>query len=193
MMFLKEVFMPKRPASQKKIPIELWVALIGLVGVLITALLGSPILLDLLHRASASATSPAQVQVSATQKIDTPAAVSPDCVPSNLSELPTDATAIIEPLEGSLSQAPFETLRYEYQTGLRLASGMTVDFKKMRSFELSNPGFTTDFAADIEIVFLDCTIHKDRIQSGSDSLLTAETKMGQVELHILKVKRVDFK
>ena len=184
--------MPKRPSSRKKIPIELWVALIGLVGVTITALLGSPILLDLLHRASASATSPAQVQVSATQKIDTPAAVSPDCVPSNLSELPTDATAIIEPLEGSISQAPFDTLRYEYQTGLRLASGMTVDFKKMRSFELSNPGFTTDFAADIVIVFLDCTIHKDRIQSESGSFLTAETKIGQLELHILNVRRVDF-
>jgi len=192
MMFLSEVTMPRQPSSKKKIPTELWVALIGLAGVIITALLGSPILLEMLKRAPSPHAPAAQVQPPATQDVNAPVATPADCVPSGLSELPATAFATIRPLEGAISQVKMSTLRYEYQTGLLLASGITVDFKKMRSFELSNPGFTTDFAADIAIVFLDCATHLDRIQSQSGSFLTAETQVGQMELHILDVKRVDF-
>jgi len=116
-----------------------------------------------------------------------------DCIPSDLSELPPQSIAIIESLEsGEKSQVAFSTLRYEHGSRLTLASGIAIDFKKMKSFELSNPGFTTDFAADIVITFLDCTTYSDRIQSWSHSLLTGETELGPLSLHILKVKRVDF-
>ncbi len=77
-------------------------------------------------------------------------------------------------------------------SSLRLASGITIDFKRMKSFELSNPDFTRTFAADIVITFLDCKTHTDKIQSKSDSYLTADTELGPLELYILKVKRVDF-
>jgi hypothetical protein len=115
-----------------------------------------------------------------------------DCTPSDLSELPPQSIAIIEPLDGAKSQVALDTLRYEDISGLSLASGITIDFKRMKSFELSNPGFATDFAADIVITFLDCKIHRDRIQSESGSFLTAETEFGPLELYILNVKRVDF-
>jgi hypothetical protein len=95
-------------------------------------------------------------------------------------------------LDGAESQVALDTLRYKYISGLNLASGITIDFKRMQSFELSNPGFVTDFAADVVITFLDCKIHRDRIQSESGSFLTGETEIGPLELHILKVKRVDF-
>jgi hypothetical protein len=114
------------------------------------------------------------------------------CTPSDLSELPPQSIAIIEPLDGAKSQVALDTLRYEDISGLSLASGITIDFKRMKSFELSNPGFATDFAADIVITFLDCKIHRDRIQSESGSFLTAETEFGPLELYILNVKRVDF-
>ena len=42
------------------------------------------------------------------------------------------------------------------------------------------------------ITFLDCTTHQDMIQSESGSFLTANTEFGPLELHIVKVKRVDF-
>ena len=120
--------------------------------------------------------------------------VTPGCKPSTYSELPPQSIAIIEPLEseGGKSRAPYSTLRYEHRTGLRLASGITIDFKQMKSFELFNPGFTTDFAADVTITFLNCETRADRIQSESGSYLTAETEFGPLKLHILKVKRVDF-
>lgn len=123
---------------------------------------------------------------------DVSTAASPGCTPSPHSELPPQAIAIIEPLDGAKAQAPLSTLRYEHQSGLNLASGITIDFKQMKSFELSNPGFTTDFAADVVITFLDCKTYSDRIQSESGSFLTGETESGRLELHILKVERVDF-
>jgi hypothetical protein len=62
----------------------------------------------------------------------------------------------------------------------------------MKSFELSNPDFINHFTADVLITFLDCTTQQDVIQSESGSFLTANTQFGPLELHILKVKRVDF-
>jgi hypothetical protein len=116
------------------------------------------------------------------------------CKPLPYSELPPQSIAIIESLEseGAKSRAPYSTLRYEHMTGLRLASGITIDFKQMKSFELYNPGFTTDFAADVTITLLNCETRVDRIQSESGSYLTAETEFGPLKLQILKVKRVDF-
>jgi hypothetical protein len=123
----------------------------------------------------------------------TPTPTFADCEPSDLSELLPQSIAVIESLEsGAKSQAAFSTLRYEYASGLKLASGITIDFRRMKRFELSNPDFTRDFAADVKITFLDCTTHRDRIQSQSGSYLAAETEFGPLQLHILKVKRVDF-
>ena len=128
----------------------------------------------------------------ATQPVLTSTSTSVDCTPSNLSEMPPQTIAFIESLEGIESRAPLSTLRYEHQSGLRLASGITVDFNQMQRFTLSNPSFTGHFGADVEITRLDCRLVRDRIRSESGSFLTAETEIGPLELHILKVKRVNF-
>jgi hypothetical protein len=197
--------MPKR----KKISTEVWVALIGLIGVIIAAVLGSPILIAILQstptppieQTQASALTPQSTfvstsvtQATVTSGIATAGAIaaSPDCIPSDLKEVPAQATAIIEPLEGTKSQVPFNTLRYENRSSLRLSSGITIDFKQVKSFELSNPDFINHFTTDVVITFLDCTTHQDVIQSESGSFLTANTQFEPLELHILKVKRVDF-
>jgi len=197
--------MPKR----KKISTEVWVALIGLIGVIIAAVLGSPILIAILQstptppieQTQASALTPQSTfvstsvtQATVTSGIATAGAIaaSPDCIPSDLKEVPAQATAIIKPLEGTKSQVPFNTLRYENRSSLRLSSGITIDFKQVKSFELSNPDFINHFTADVVITLLDCTTHQDVIQSESGSFLTANTQFEPLELHILKVKRVDF-
>ena len=114
------------------------------------------------------------------------------CTPSTYSELPSHAIAIIEPDAGAKSQVPFNTLEYEKRSGLTLASGMMVDFKRMKSFQLSNKDFINHFTADVVITFLDCKTHQDVIRSESGSFLEGETEFGHLELHILDVKRVDF-
>jgi hypothetical protein len=183
--------MPKR----KKIPTEVWIALIGLIGVIISAVLGSPILLAILQSTptpsnlqTQAPTLPPQstfvstsvTQATVTSSIATEGAIaaSPDCIPSDLKALPEQATSITEPLEGAKSQAPFYTLRYYYRDGLRLSSGITIDFEQMKSFEPSNPDFINHFTADVLITFLDCTTHQDVIQSESGSFLTADTEFG---------------
>jgi hypothetical protein len=122
-----------------------------------------------------------------------PLKVSPDCTPANLSELPPHSAAIIEPLEGAKSQVALDTLRYEYRSGLRLASGNFIEFKQMKGFELTNPDFTEHFTAQVVITLLDCKTHEGLIQSESGSFLTGETEFGRLEIHILKVKRVEFR
>jgi len=138
-------------------------------------------------------TSVSQAIVTSGITIEGAIAASPDnCIPSDLKALPAHATAIIEPLEGAKSQAPFDTLRYQYQDGLTLSSGITIDFEQMKSFELSNHDFIDSFTADVLITFLDCTTHRDVIQTESGSFLTADTDLGPLQLHFLKIKRVDF-
>jgi hypothetical protein len=116
------------------------------------------------------------------------------CASARYSELPPDSTATIETIEPASvkTQVPYNTLRYEHMSSLRLASGILIDFKRMRSFELTNPDFLDHFTADVSITFLDCTTHEDVIHSRSSSNLTAETEYGPFSLHILDVKRVDF-
>jgi len=114
------------------------------------------------------------------------------CTPAPIAELPPQSIAIVEPLEGTKPRVAVSTLRYEYLTGLNLASGIFVAFKDMMSFELLNPNFYESFDADVIITFLDCRIHNDKIKSESGSYLTGETEIGEMKLHILDVKRVDF-
>jgi hypothetical protein len=118
-------------------------------------------------------------------------AISIVCTPTSVSELSPQSIAIIEPLKGMQTHVPLETLRYKNLTGLNLASGIFVEFNRMRSFELLNPS-SEYFDADVSITFLDCRIHNDVIKSESGSFLTGDTEFGSLNLHILEVKRVEF-
>ena len=136
---------------------------------------------------------PEPVPTSTNVTTEPPGTIAGDgCIPSDLSELPAQTVAVIVPLEGATRQAPLSTLSYEHQSGLRLASGVTVDFNQMQGFTLSNPSFTEDFGVDVVITRLDCSLVDGRIQSESGSDLRAETEIGLLELHILKVKQVSF-
>jgi hypothetical protein len=133
-----------------------------------------------------------KIVVSTPDSTRTSAPASSVCKPSPYSELPSHSIAIIEPDAGAKSQVPFNTLEYEKRSGLTLASGMVVDFRRMKSFQLSNKDFINHFTADVVITFLDCKTHQDVIRSESGSFLEGETEFGHLELHILDVKRVDF-
>jgi hypothetical protein len=206
--------MAKRSTTKKKVPTEVWVALIGLVGVIIAAILSSPLLIALVSSTSNPTAMPTQAlspgpgdtptpttghtstpstpSAETTTITDVPLATPLGCTPSGLSELPPQSVAIIESDEGIKSRVPLSTLEYERMPGLRLASGTSIDFRRMRSFELSNKDFLNHFTADVVITFLDCKTHQDVIESESGSFLSGETEIGKMELHILKVRRVDF-
>jgi hypothetical protein len=206
--------MAKRSTAKKKVPTEVWVALIGLVGVIIAAILSSPLLIALVSStsnptamstqaltpglgdtptpATGHTSTPSTPSAETTTITDVPLATSIGCTPSGLSELPPQSVAIIESDEGIKSRVPLSTLEYERMPGLRLASGISIDFRRMRSFELSNKDFLNHFTADVVITFLNCKTHQDVIESESGSFLSGETEIGKMELHILKVRRVDF-
>jgi hypothetical protein len=130
--------------------------------------------------------------VSAPDSSRTSAPASPVCKPSPYSELPSHSIAIIESDTGQVSHVSLNTLAYEKRSGLTLASGIMIEFKRMKSFELSNKDFMSHFTADVVITFLDCKTHQDVIRSESGSFLEGETELAPLQLHILDVKRVDF-
>lgn len=190
--------MKKRASSRKKIRTEILVALIGLAGVVVTAIFGSPVLVKWLERTPTPAALTEEVSspipvASMPAPVSTPKPVtSTDCKPAGIAELPAQAVAIVESINGAQARISLASLRYELQTSLRLASGLTVEFNKMQSADLVNPDFSKTFTAEITITLLDCSVHKDIINPGSDSNLTGDSALGAFELYILQVKRIVF-
>ena len=193
--------MKKRASGKGRIRTEILVALIGLAGVIVTAIFGSPVLVKWLERtptptpASAALTAEVSPSVSGTLM---PASVSTskpvtsaDCVPAGIAELPAQAVAVIESVDGVTATVPLTSLRFENQTRLRLASGIFVDFSRMKRVDLTNPSYSV-FTVDVAITLLDCTVHRDIINSGSDSNLTGDLALGVFQLYILQVKSIVF-
>lgn len=198
--------MKKRASGKRKIRTEIWVALIGLFGVIVTAIFGSPVLVKWLERtptpaaltettnaspipdggspASPATTSPAPSAASLP-------APSSDCQPAGITELPAQAVAVIESIDGTTARISLDSLRFENQTRLRLASGIYVDFSRMKRVDLANFSYSV-FTVDVAITLLDCTVHRDIINSGSDSNLTGDSSLGAFQLYILQVKSIVF-
>lgn len=195
--------MPKRSSSRKKIPTEVWVALIGLVGVIATAILASPVIVKLIEQmptptlvaqpSPGATASTALSQVIIPTAMPLPASAGSGCVPAAYSELSPQSIAVVQPEDSAVLQVQLGTLAYEKTSRLTLASGAAIEFKRMRSIALSNKDYRTRFSADALITLLDCQTHQDVIQSKSGSFLTGTTAFGAFELHILNVKRVDFR
>ena len=99
--------------------------------------------------------------------------------------------AVIESIDGVTATVPLTSLQFENQTRLRLASGIFVDFSRMKRLDLANPNYS-DFTVEVTITLLDCTVHRDIINSGSDSNLTGNSALGAFELYILQVKNIVF-
>jgi hypothetical protein len=195
--------MKKRASGKKKIRTEILVALIGLAGVIVTAIFGSPVLVKWLERTptpaaltEATNASPLPAVASSSPAGTLPAASLPvpssDCQPAGITELPAQAVAIVESINGALARISLASLRYEYQTSLRLASGLKVEFNKMQRVDLVNPDFSKTFTAEITITLLDCSIHNDIINPGSDSNLTGESPLGAFQMYMLEVKSIVF-
>ena len=196
--------MKKHASAKRKIRPEIWVALIGLAGVIVTAIFGSPVLIKLLERTptptalteSAPSASPFPDGGPPNAQAATypaPPAASPasDCQPAGITELPAQAMAVIESIDGVTATVPLTSLQFENQTRLRLASGIFVDFSRMKRLDLANPNYS-DFTVEVTITLLDCTVHRDIINSGSDSNLTGNSALGAFELYILQVKNIVF-
>lgn len=195
--------MKKRASGKKKIRTEILVALIGLAGVIVTAIFGSPVLVKWLERTptpaalvEATNASPLPATDSSSPAGTLPAASLPapssDCQPAGITELPAQAVAIIESIDGAQARISLASLRYELQTSLRLASGLRVEFNKIQRVDLVNPDFSKTFTAEITITLLDCSVHKDIINPGSDSNLTGESPLGAFQMYMLEVKSIVF-
>ncbi len=190
--------MKKRASDRKKIRVEIWVALIGLTGVVVTAIFGSPVLIKLLERTPVppALTDEAEIPTSAisipTSANTSLSTSSTDCEPADIMELPQQAVAVVKSIEGVTVNIPLSSLYFEYKTSLRLASGSLVEFAKMRRVDMTNPYFTDPFTVDVTITLLDCSVHNDVINSGSDSNLTGDSTLGAFQLHILQVKSIVF-
>ena len=189
--------MKKRASGKRKIRTEILVALIGLAGVIVTAIFGSPVLVKWLERTPTPAALTAEVSpsVSGTSapRSSTPLipVASTDCEPAGIAELPAQAVAVIESIDGVTATVSLDSLRFENQTRLRLASGIFVDFSRIKRVDLTNPSYSV-FTVDVAITLLDCTVHRDIINSGSDSNLTGDLALGVFQLYILQVKSIVF-
>ena len=189
--------MKKRASGKRKIRTEILVALIGLAGVIVTAIFGSPVLVKWLERTPTPAALTAEVSpsVSGTSapRSSTPLipVASTDCEPAGIAELPAQAVAVIESIDGVTATVSLDSLRFENQTRLRLASGIFVDFSRIKRVDLTNPSYSV-FTVDVAITLLDCTVHRDIINSGSDSNLTGDLALGAFQLYILQVKSIVF-
>ena len=189
--------MKKRASGKRKIRTEILVALIGLAGVIVTAIFGSPVLVKWLERTPTPAALTAEVSpsVSGTSAPGSSTPLIPvastDCEPAGIAELPAQAVAVIESIDGVTATVSLDSLRFENQTRLRLASGIFVDFSRMKRVDLTNPSYSV-FTVDVAITLLDCTVHRDIINSGSDSNLTGDLALGAYQLYILQVKSIVF-
>ena len=74
--------------------------------------------------------------------------------------------------------------------GLPLKNGLTVDFEKMRSFEVIKVE-SGQFVV-VEITLLDGKTMTDQVYLASNMILTGKTDIGTLRLLIDQVKRVDF-
>lgn len=106
--------------------------------------------------------------------------------------MPVQAVAVIESIDGAQARISLASLRYELQTSLRLASGLRVEFNKIQRVDLVNPDFSKTFTAEITIILLDCSIHKDIINPDSGSNLTGESPLGAFQMYMLEVKSIVF-
>ena len=197
--------MKKRASGKRKVRTEILVALIGLAGVIVTAIFGSPVLVKWLERTPTPAaltegvsspipatSMPAPSSTSRPVPASTSRPVtSTDCEPAGITELPAQAVAVIESIDGVTATVPLASLRFENEASLRLASGIFIDFSRIKRVDLTNFSYSV-FTVDVAIILLDCTVHRDIINSGSDSNLTGDSSLGAFQLYILQVKSIVF-
>lgn len=182
--------MPRTPSSRKKIPTEVWVALIGLIGVLIAAILSSPILLPLVQRTPVPGpTDAASPNGSAT---NSPASPTADIV---LTPKPVDESVVIITLQnGSVVELPMSSFYTNFgdTKSLLLYSGVAVPFTKIKSFEVVEDLGENNIV--VTIVLLDGSTSTERIDeyAAASGELEGETSFGHFLARFHELKKVEF-
>lgn len=183
--------MRKPASSRKKIPTEVWVALIGLVGVLVTALLSSPLINPLLERATPQGPSETTEPESGSV-MHTPASVStPDVVtPRPIAE----STVVVELQNGSVVQFPMSTLNVNFGDGesLKLYSGVHIPFDKLKSFEIVRIDGEDNIT--VTVILLDGQSTTERVDeySADSGEITGTTTLGPFFSRFSDLKKVEF-
>ena len=182
--------MPKPASSRKKIPTEVWVALIGLVGVLITALLSSPILLPLLQRTPVPPAEAASLQGSSTGAPASPSTA------NSVTPKPVDQSKVIITLEnGSVVEMPMDSFYTNFGSdtvSLPLYNGVEVPFANIKSFEVVEDRGEKNIV--VTIVLLDGSTSTERISeyAADSGELEGETSMGHFLTTFHELKKVEF-
>ena len=182
--------MPKpASSSRKKIPTEVWVALIGLAGVLITALLSSPILLPLIQRTPAPSTDAASPNDNVVDAPVSPSAANP------VTPRPVDESTVMITLQnGSTVELPMNTFYTNFgdTRSLPLYNGVDVSFDKMKSFEVVED--LGELNIVVAIVLLDGSTRTERISeyAADSGELEGETSFGHFLATFHELKKVEF-
>lgn len=182
--------MNKRASSQKKVPTEVWVALIGLIGVVLTALLTSPILIPIIQRTPAPSTNEAA-------NLEGPSA-NPPASPSTtvaITPKPVDESTVIVTLQnGSHVEFPMNTLYTNFGDGesLSLYNGVKIPFTKMKSFEIVEDNGEDNIT--VTIILLDGQTQTKRIDkyAASDGEIQGGTSIGPFRGEFHELKKVEF-
>jgi hypothetical protein len=190
-------------SSNKKVDPTIVVALITVVGTILAALLASPVLIALIQKTSSPEKAPS-VQFVVTpqsgappeQAIITPPTATGAPVITNTaasaSLKPMDKSiAIIASQEGQVYEVPADSVRFQTDTLLPLANGISVPFNKIKSVEVVE---ADEREVSITVTMLDGTVVNEKLGVSVPgwSYLEAATDLGNLKLTILQVKRVDF-
>ncbi len=195
--------MAKRSSSRKKLPIELWVALIGLLGVLVTAILSSPVVLELVKKESAptSTQSAAAMPVAQSTSPVNTRQVSETAPSTNGAPNPMALTIVCitaQKGEGTPAKVRADSLRFSSSAlgilkELPLLNGQKIPFSSLKSLDAM--GIYDTGGLKVEIT----TVSGDRIRDVVDysqydgTKLLGQTEFGSFELRLLDVKHLEFK
>jgi len=180
--------MSKSPSPRKKIATEVWVALIGLAGVLIAAIMSSPILLSLIERTPGPPTGLSGPIENSTDAAPSPSAANP------VTPKPVDESTVMITLQnGSVVEMPMTSLYTNFSdAALPLYSGVSVPFAKIKSFEVVEDVAENNII--VKIVLLDGNTTTERIDeyAADSGELEGETSLGHFLTTFHELKKVEF-
>jgi cytoskeletal protein RodZ len=191
--------------SQKSKPdLTLVIAIVTLIGTVITAIFASPVLVAWIQKTPDIKTANSQPtsNSSASPKVEQPtprqSSPSPDAPVTSASTLASPRTVCI--ISFDKPQMPVlvdvSSLSFSGGTFLPLASGQSIPFAEMRQFQITDvitspPLVISVTAIKIKIMLLDGTILSDELNGNGN--LSGKTKFGGFGKSLDKIKQVEFK
>jgi hypothetical protein len=128
--------------------------------------------------------------------VDVHPLATPAQAPSHALKPWAEADAIITSRDGIMTRVRAETLSYVISVvhSFDLSSGQTVDFEKMRSFEIltADPEESSNSKATVLITLLDGRTITDKINSGYGYDIFGYNDLGRFSIKLQNLKRVEF-